>query len=260
VTARWLLLPLLFLATPALAAPLRLGAVLLTDKPDKDVLVLPPCKDEGNQPVTRLQLVVTEHPAQIDHLDVVFRDGQKQVLQVRDHFAVGGKSRWIDMIGPARCIARIHVGGDADTLGRTPGKQARVAFWGDAVATRASAPPPAATPPEEGTLLGRVRLSDQLDRDVVALPKCPSPGNHPVSSVRVTVHEFPADLDRIKVVFGNGDSQMVEVKRHFIDGASSAWKDLPGKARCIAKIVIVGDTNSIGFRPGEQALVSFYGK
>lgn len=261
---RWLLLPLLLLARTAFAAPIHLGTVQLTGAPGKDVLALPACPSAANQPVSRLKLRITEHPAQIDHLEVVFGDGQKQLLPVRKHFAIGAESRWIDLIGPARCVTSIHVVGDADTAEVTPLQKTRVAFWGEAVPGAHVAATVAAKQRvpdvEMGTLLGRVRLTAALDHDVVVLAKCPSPGNKAVTHLRLAVHDFPADLDQVKVVFQDGQETLLDFHKHFVNGESSLWKDLPGDARCISRIVIVGDTKSIGFQPGAQALIDFYGR
>ena len=113
---------------------------------------------------------------------------------------------------------------------------------------------------EDGVELGRVRLAEGHDRDVVRLPACRGSSNRPVGELRLTVNEHPAELDRLRVVFFNGDTQELSVKQHFAVGDSSRWIDLAGRRRCIQQIVVVGDTDTPGWRPGKQALVRFFGR
>lgn len=111
----------------------RLGAVRLTDAKDRDRLDLPKCAGTANEPVNRLKVRVNDHPAQIDRLVVTFHNGGAQTLNLRKRFAAGSESVWHDLRGPARCIASIRITGDTDSIGRRPGKQAQVVFWGKAL-------------------------------------------------------------------------------------------------------------------------------
>ena len=125
------LLATLACASPAPAEPgVLLGAVRLAEGKDRDVVRLPPCRSSANRAVRELRLVVDLHPAELDLLRVVFHNGERQELHVRQHFGAGDGSRWMDLRGPRRCIQRIVVVGDTDTPGWRPGKQARVSFWG----------------------------------------------------------------------------------------------------------------------------------
>ncbi len=108
----------------------KLGSVRLADNTDRDVITLPRCKDSPNPLVSSLRLTVSEHPAEINLLMVEFQNGEKTQLDVKDHFKAGGSSRWLDMPGDKRCVARIVVVGDADTARKTPKKQAKVTFYG----------------------------------------------------------------------------------------------------------------------------------
>ena len=110
--------------------PIFLGAVSLMDRQDTDVLHLPPCMGPANNPVSSLKLEVKQYAAQIDDLDVTFYNGDKQDLTVREHFAPGSSSRWIDLNGGKRCIKKIVIKGDSDTFGNAPFKQAKVLFYG----------------------------------------------------------------------------------------------------------------------------------
>ncbi len=125
-----LLLPLGALPGAAEAVPHELGSVLLRDGKDRDVVRLPACRDSSNRLVRELRLVVSRYPAEIDRLRVEFQNGGTQELLVRERFDAGTVSRWIDLRGPRRCIARIVILGDSDTIGWRPGRRARVTFLG----------------------------------------------------------------------------------------------------------------------------------
>lgn len=258
----WVLVGLC-LSLPAIAEPLRLGAVSLTDATDRDLVELPACDGSRNRPVTSLQLRVAEYPAQIDRLVVEFGNGERQELQLKKHFSVGASSRWMDLQGPARCIRRIGVVGDTDTPRRAPNRQARISFMGDSVggggASPGDAKPPAGGGAADG-VLGTMTLSDQPDRDVLRLAPCGTRGNTPVNQIKMRVDAHPAEINRVRVIFENGNEVNVPVNRVIKPGTTSDWRDLPGDKRCIDRIVVVGDTESVGFQPGKQARVTFFGR
>ena len=108
-----------------------LGSVSLTDFKDIDVIHLRPCRGSANSPVSQLKLKVKRVPAEIDRIKITFQNGGRQEIHVRDHFKPFSGSRWIDLKGRKRCIKKIVVMGDADTLRRTGfRKQAKVLFFG----------------------------------------------------------------------------------------------------------------------------------
>lgn len=128
-----MLLTLTFLTglmAQAYAAPITLGVVSLSDRKDRDVIHLSRCRTSPNRPVSMIQLHVKKFAAEIDHLKVVFQNGGKQVLHVKDHFYPGTHSRWMDLRGPKRCIKKIVVVGDTDTFLWRPFKQAKILFLG----------------------------------------------------------------------------------------------------------------------------------
>lgn len=253
----------LCLGLPAMAEPLRLGAVSLTDATDRDLVELPACDGSRNRPVTTLQIRVAEYRAQVDRLVVEFGNGDRQELELKKHFDVGASSRWMDLQGPARCIRRIGIVGDTDTPRRAPNRQARIAFWGDSKvgvgAPAGDAKPTAGGGAADG-VLGTMTLSDQPDRDVLRLPPCGTRGNKPVNQLKIRIDDHPAEINRVRVVFENGSEVNVPVNRVLPAGTVSEWRDLPGDKRCIDRIVVVGDTESVGFRPGKQARVTFLGR
>jgi hypothetical protein len=260
-------------STSAWAAPLKLGETDLRDAKDWDRVDLPPCDGARNVPVTALGLRVTRHPAEINRLKVEFYNGQTEELEVRHRFAPGSTSRWIDLPGEARCVKSIRIVGDAQTLGWRPGAQAHVAFWArapgfdgdDADAGPPAPPAPAAPRPgpaagADGGRLGAVQLRDRKDWDLLRLGACSGGENFPVTHLKLRVRDFPAGIDRLTVTYGNGATDELPVRERFAAGSESRWIDLRGEARCITSIRIIGDTKSIGWQPGKQSTVVFFGK
>jgi hypothetical protein len=107
--------------------------------------------------------------------------------------------------------------------------------------------------------LGDVDLRDARDGDVIRLPACTSPRNAPVRRVGLAVSRHPAQIDRVVVRFHDGTRQELSVRHRFKPGSASRWIDLRGGDRCIQSIRIVGDTDSLGWRPGKQARVHVVG-
>ena len=120
----------IFSGTAFADGAIRLGEVHLKDGTDRDVINLPTCQDSNNTPIVALKFKVNKFDAQVDHLKVVFQNGDEQKLPVKKHFEEGQTSRWIDIDGDARCVDKIIIVGDTDTWKKRPKKQAQIAFWG----------------------------------------------------------------------------------------------------------------------------------
>jgi hypothetical protein len=110
-----------------------------------------------------------------------------------------------------------------------------------------------------GDRLGAVHLNDAKDRDVIVLPACKVSKNSKARKISFTVDKFPAEIDKLKVVFQNGEQQELVVKDHFRANSRSRWMNLNGDARCISKIVVKGDTDTPLPRPNRRAKITFYG-
>ena len=119
---------------------------------------------------------------------------------------------------------------------------------------------PAMAAPQVGVRLGSVQLHDVKDRDVVSLPACKGSSNQKVSKLSFKVSRYTAEIDSLKVVYQNGDHDVLKVKSHFLPNSTSRWIDLEGDKRCIAKIVVKGDTDTRRFRPRKQAKITFFGR
>lgn len=89
---------------------------------DRDVLPV-----TGNDVFTKIKLHVTDAPLNMHDMDIVFENGDKQNVPLRNNFAQGSWSRIIDLPGNTRHIRKIEFVYDTKNVGR--GK-ARIAVWG----------------------------------------------------------------------------------------------------------------------------------
>ena len=167
------------------------------------------------------------------------------------------------MSGNARCIKKIIILGDTDTRRHTNRLQSLITFWGLNGSTQAPAPAPKPKPSpvtqSERIKLGTVSLMDTKDKDVVNLPACRSSSNKPVTRLQVQVAAFDAEIDRLNVQFHNGENQNLSVREKFKAGSTSRWIDLSGNARCIKKIIILGDTDTRRRTNRLQSRITFWG-
>jgi len=108
--------------------------------------------------------------------------------------------------------------------------------------------------------LGSVRVAERTDKDVIKLAPCGSSNNQKVNSIQIRVKNKPVQVDKLKVVFHNDQQQELQVKKHLKAGDSSGWLDLKGEARCIKRIVFIGDTDTKKFKPKKQSTVVVFGK
>ena len=97
---------------------------LARHRDDADVIRLTPVRCG----LSEIQLKVNVRAAEIDHLAVQYANGMWDELTVRDRFARGSSSRWMNLRGLGdRCIKKIVIVGDSDGL---PGRQATVSILG----------------------------------------------------------------------------------------------------------------------------------
>ncbi|MGH8108252.1 MAG: DUF2541 family protein [Arenimonas sp.] len=88
---------------------------------DKDVLRFRHCKSG----IRAIQLRVSKGRVEIERLWVKYGNGERDNLNVADHIAKGGATRWIDLKGDTRCIKEIGIIGDTERSG----DRARVDIW-----------------------------------------------------------------------------------------------------------------------------------
>ncbi|HEY8278204.1 MAG TPA: hypothetical protein VIH99_01185 [Bdellovibrionota bacterium] len=224
-----------FLAAPAFAAQeVRLGETYLENRNDPDFIRVDSNEGCG---VTKFKMVVKGDGAQINDLKVVFGNNEIQDIQVRDRFEAGSESQWKDLNGGSRCIKGIYVNGRSF---RNRPRESKVVFVGLKQATDA-----------RPVLVGATALSNRPDGDFINLrqPVCG------LTKFMVRVRNDGARIEYLSVIFGNGQSQQIQVREFFQRGSGSQWKDLDGSRRCIDKIVIFGQSAT---RP-QQSVVEFWG-
>ena len=108
--------------------------------------------------------------------------------------------------------------------------------------------------------LGSVQVADRTSKDVIRLPVCNGSQNVPVNSIQLKVRKKPVQIDKVKVVFHNDQQQLLTVKKHMKAAEDSRWLDLKGDARCIKKIVFVGDTDTKKVNSKKQSTIVVVGK
>jgi hypothetical protein len=112
------------------SAVIKMGTIIMHEQKERNVLKFNKCKTSKNRGITALKLRVKGETVEVDKLKVVFQNGTKQVLNVKDQFRPSQSSRWIDLKGQKRCIKKIILAGDVDTFGYTPFAKAKVEFFG----------------------------------------------------------------------------------------------------------------------------------
>ena len=242
----------------------KLGSIQVADRTSKDVIRLPVCDGNNNIPVNSIQLKVRKKPVQIDKVKVEFYNGQQQVLTVKKHIKAGEDSRWLDLKGDARCIKKIVFVGDADTKRINSKKQSTVIVAGK-VKTQKGAEkisPAAKNTNDRPKIhkLTRVKLGEQTERETKFLPSCKTDDNFRVSQVRVVVKDHPAEINKVRIQFQNGNDQFFHVNKHLAVGQMSPWVDLDGGSRCIKRVTFVGDADTIGYKPNARSTIVVQGR
>ena len=138
-----LLVGAMFLSTvsAAFAGPVfTLGQTALMDQKDVDVLTLGECREYpvfANKQVRAFKLVVTNRAAEIDKVVLTYGNGEKDELEIKEFFAAGEESRWINLpnlrgYDETRCIRKIMIKGDAETYvdSNAPRFQSYITFLG----------------------------------------------------------------------------------------------------------------------------------
>ena len=113
---------------------------------------------------------------------------------------------------------------------------------------------------DERRLIGTTAISDIRDRDRIDLPSCEGTKNERTSHIKLKVNRHRVEVYNLEVIFENGESQELYVRKRFRKGSASEWLELVGGPRCVRRIKITADANIIGWRLKKKALISFYAK
>ena len=113
---------------------------------------------------------------------------------------------------------------------------------------------------DERKLIGTTAINDIRDRDRIDLPSCEGTKNERTSHIKLKVNRHRVEVYNLEVIFENGESQELYVRKRFRKGSASEWLELVGGPRCVRRIKITADANIIGWRLKKKALISFYAK
>ena len=112
----------------------------------------------------------------------------------------------------------------------------------------------------ERALLGVTSINDMMDRDTIHLPNCESGRNAKTTHIKMKVNRYRIKLHKLKVTFGNGETQELYARKRFKKGSASEWLELLGGPRCVRRIKIKADASIFGPSLRKKAHVSFYRK
>jgi hypothetical protein len=101
---------------PPVGQTVLLGETRLSVFTDSDQIEVRSCGGIGDLRIKAMSVQVLDQDADVDSVVVTFGDGQRQELAIRQRFAQGTSSRWVDLAGGGRCIKSIKVVGDSHTL------------------------------------------------------------------------------------------------------------------------------------------------
>jgi hypothetical protein len=101
-------------------------------------------------------------------------------------------------------------------------------------------------------LLGERTVTDRLDHDTIVV----TAERGEFSAVKVMVRRHAVDFHRFVVTYGNGDTDVLEVRRTIPSGGETRTLDFKGGRRVIKRIDFWYDAHTLG---GRKAVVSVLG-
>jgi hypothetical protein len=215
---------------------------------DSDIVEFGPCDGRRNDFIQYIQLRVDREPVEIEDLVIEYGNGQRDRLQVREHFEPGTASRLIDLNGHNRCVTRAFV--RARTLSYF--NEGVVSFYG--YRQRHNQPDPI----HGRFAIGRTNLDYSRDAEQLFVSRCDRNDSVIARQLQIHVVGNDANIEEFVVTFGNGDVINIPVREYFAQGSWSQVKDLPGDQRCIREIFVLGRTLSNRYNGG-RATVDVFG-
>ncbi len=100
--------------------------------------------------------------------------------------------------------------------------------------------------------LGDRTVTDRADRDVIVV----SGERGRFAALKLAVRKRAVELHRVRVVFGDGEVQELELRRVIPAGGETRTLDLDGGGRVIRRVELFYDAQSLGGR----AVVKLYGR
>lgn len=233
----------------------RLGQRQVAFRTDRDTIMVTGV--EGR--FSKVMIEVQENGIEVLDLEVHFGDGTKQDVQVRERIPAGGRTRAIELPGEARVINRVVA--LYKTEDRRDGR-ATIVLWGLRVAGGDVREGPQGGGADEGAnlerdgwkALGQREVTFRAERDTIAVGRDDGRFN----KIRFVVRGNAVELLDVKVTFGNGQTQDVQVREKIREGGATRVIDLGGEARIIRTVEFVYRTDGPA-REG-RATVRLFGR
>jgi hypothetical protein len=236
-------------AMPAHAATewVMLGEQPVSTSADRDVLIVG--GDEGR--FEALKFEVQGNRVHFGEVRVVYRHGESEVLDVKEHMRPGQTSPSYDLKGTNKVIKRIEFLYQAGTGRRWDGSPAIVKVLGKkdmgmgSVSTGCN---------DTGgwRVLGVRDVNLTVDHDTIALGY----EANRYRALRFHVSGAPIHLYDVRVTFGTGEVQTLNFDERIEEGSYSRTYDLPGRERMISRIDLVYKKSHRG---EQQAKMTVYG-
>ena len=205
-----------FAAGAAQAAERQIGVATYEFRPNRDIIQI----GEKAGMFKSLRLEVRGSDVEVQDLKVVYGNGAVEEIKVRQVFRAGTSSRDIALSGGKRFIKQIEVTYLAN-------KPAKIVFFGTEAA---GAPQPAGWDRQACTEVGF-----GIDHDVVKVGR----KDGMFSALRLSVRKAPIEVFGLRVTFGNGKRQELQVRSVIPDGGQTRPIDLTGGQRGISTIELL---------------------
>lgn len=206
----------LFQASPSSAREVPLGSVTFEAKPQRDIVNV---GAQGNN-VRAIRMEVRQSDVEVLELTVVYANGSREDLRVRQLFRAGSSSREIALAGGARNVRQIIVTYMAE-------RPARILFFGVEAGGGGGV--------ASWERLACKEVNFGIDKDTVRVGR--SEGTF--KAIRLKVRKAPIEIYLLRVVFGNGARQDINVRQVIPDGGETRQIDLAGTNRGIDRIEMV---------------------
>jgi hypothetical protein len=221
---------------------------------DRDVIEV----GRGEGPYSAIGLSVRGRDIDIVSLRVVYGNGSREDLPVRSLIQDGRFTRPIDLAGTVRGIRRIELVYASD---RRRGPRAEVAVWGKVGQVPVEEPdvgggiliPPSADFGRGWEILGTRSVDLGIDRDVIEV----GIDEGGFTALGLSVLNRDIEVLEARVVYGNGESDRLNVRTLLVEGSRSRAYDLRGERRAIRHVELTYISDR---RRGPRAEVLLWGK
>lgn len=192
---------------------------------------------------SKVMLEIKLNGIEVRDLKLHFGDGETQDVEVRENIQQGGRTRAIDLSGGSRVINRVEL--VYKTEDRRDGR-ATVVLWGLRVAGGNDAEPAGGGGNDAGPgleregwkALGQREVTFRVERDTIEVGRDAGRFN----KIRFVVRGNAVEIRDVKVTFGNGDVQDVQVREKLAEGTATRVIDLGGEQRFIRTVEFVYST------------------